>query len=92
MFPKYSDNRKRTKFHFKKLESVAGLYITNCFTELDGLFLKPELKQENEPSVINNILMKKASAKYKKAANTIERKSWHEKTTNLNFKRDGEKL
>ena len=36
--------------------------------------------------------MKKASAKYKKAANTTERKSWHEKTTNLNFKRDGQKL
>ena len=36
--------------------------------------------------------MKKASAKYRKAPNTTARKSWQEKTTNLNFERDGQKL
>ena len=37
-------------------------------------------------------MLKKASAKYVKATNTNARKSWQEKTSNLNLERDGQKL
>ena len=70
-------------------------YIPNWFAELEKLhqdFIAARGKAENESSVENNILLKKASAKYVKATNTNARKSWQEKTSNLNLERDGQKL
>ena len=68
-------------------------YIANLSAELERLhqdIIAARGKAENEPSVENNILLKKASAKYVKATNV--RKSWQEKTSNLNFERDSQKL
>ena len=70
-------------------------YIPNWSAELERLhqdIIAARGKAENEPSVENNILLKKAFAKYVKATNTNARKSWQEKTSNLNLERDGQKL
>ena len=70
-------------------------YIPNWSAELERLhqdIIAARGKAENEPSVENNILLKKASAKYVKVTNTNARKSWHEKTSNLNLERDDQKL
>ena len=71
-------------------------YIPNWSAELERLhqdIIAARGRAENEPSVENNILFKKASAKYVKATtNTNARKSWQEKTSNLNLERDGQKL
>ena len=70
-------------------------YIPNWSAKLERLhqdIIAARGKAENEPSVKNNILLKKASAKYVKATNTNACKSWQEKTSNLNLERDGQKL
>ena len=70
-------------------------YIPNWSAELERLhqdIIAARGKAENEPSVENNILLKKASAKYVQATNTNARKSWQEKTSHLNLERDGQKL
>ena len=47
---------------------------------------------ETNPSVENNIALKAATAKCRKAYNQSARSSWREKTANLNMDRDGKKL
>ena len=47
---------------------------------------------EADPSVDNNINLKAKTAKFRKESNTATRRSWHEKTAELNLERDGQKL
>ena len=47
---------------------------------------------ERNPTVENNITLKAKTAKFRKETISATRKSWHEKTSDLNFDKDGKKL
>ena len=54
---------------------------------------KQELsKAEEQPTQENNIALKAATAKHKQTIIQETKKSWHEKTENLNLDKDGSKL
>ena len=47
---------------------------------------------ESQPSIENNIALKEATARYKLNCTKAARESWHEKTSELNLDKDGNKL
>lgn len=70
-------------------------YIPNWSEELQKLqeeAIKAREEAEQDKSERKNIQLKKTTAKYRQAANSAIRKSWHEKTESLNYEKDGTKL
>lgn len=67
-------------------------YWTEELQELEDEVSISRQKVEENPSVDNNIALKAATAKYRRAYHQAARSSWREKTEKLNLDRDGNKL
>ncbi|XP_070209766.1 uncharacterized protein [Littorina saxatilis] len=67
-------------------------YWTEELQELEDEVSSIREEVEENPSVDNNITLKAATAKYRRAYLQAARSSWREKTEKLNLERDGNKL
>ena len=67
-------------------------YWTEELQEVEDALSKARDKVEEEPTQSNNIALKAATAKHRQTLIQETRKSWHEKTENLNLDKDGSKL
>ena len=67
-------------------------YWTEELQTLEDEVNKTREEVEQNPTVENNIAFKACSAKFRKTYTETARKSWKEKTENLNLDRDGNKL
>ena len=67
-------------------------YWTEEHQQWEDEVTEARAQAEAEPSTDNNIALKEATAKYKLNCAKAARKSWHEKTSELNLDKDGSKL
>jgi ribonuclease HI len=67
-------------------------YWTEELQQLEDEVSEAREAVENDPTVENNISLKAATAKHRKVLNEEARRSWHEKTEQLNLDKDGSKL
>ena len=67
-------------------------YWTEELQQLEDSVEEARMKVQEDPTVLNNIELKAAAAKHKQVFNQEARRSWHEKTEQLNLDKDGNKL
>ena len=67
-------------------------YWTEEFQELEDAVTEAREQAEEDPTEENNIALKAATAKHRQTFIQEARKSWVEKTENLNLDKDGKKL
>ena len=67
-------------------------YWTEELQQMEDNLEEARKKAEEEPTQENSIALKAINAKHRQTLTQEMRRSWHEKTENLNFEKDGSKL
>ncbi|GFS25227.1 RNA-directed DNA polymerase from mobile element jockey-like [Elysia marginata] len=68
------------------------LYWTEELEELENEVKVARKEVEEHPSVVNNVNLKRKTAKLRKETIRTQREGWQEKTASLNMEKDGNKL